>query len=236
MQRFPEAVAAEQLRYEHGERTEYVRALDRVKEAEAVASCVWRMAYGELDSTETLTASRTRFPGSPPSLARKLGRRLSRAPLESYIALVEAIYRANAIGYVAQLEQEAAGVAEARRIAERSTEDIWDFWASDFRDMLEAGPVSNTWATQVRTLGANSLIKDLKDLGLARLLGGVKLHELGFIYAQAGVWLRIDQTNYMNQEFFEERVKLVQGREDRVHRFDAYPDDDPDALARLRPG
>jgi hypothetical protein len=40
MQRFPEAVVAEQLRYEPNERTEYVKAADRVDEAEAVAPCV----------------------------------------------------------------------------------------------------------------------------------------------------------------------------------------------------
>jgi hypothetical protein len=236
MKRFPEAVASVQLLFDESSRyAEYVTATDRLTETAAVAPCVWRMAYGELDSTETLTASRTGFPGSPPSLGRKLGRRLSGAPLETYVALVEAIYRATALGYVAQFELEAGGETDARELETRSTEDLWAFWAFDFRDMLEKGPFSKTWANQVRTLGSDSLIKDLKDLGLTRLLGGSKLHQLGFIYAQAGVWLRLCQTSYMEQAFFEERVKLARGSHDQSRRFDAYPDEDPEALNGLRP-
>ena len=217
---------------------EYVRAPERLTEAEAVGPCVWWMAYGELDRTQTLTASRTPTPVSPPSLARKLGRRIADAPVETYAALIESIYRSTAVGYVSMLHREALGAE--RIFMKRSTEDIWNVWSRGFRDMLEEGPSSKEWAHQIRTFGGDSLIHDLKALGLTRLLGSLRLNTLGMIYAQAGVWLRVSQTNEMDDAFFKQTVGFVNDyddrNDDRPCRFDVYPDEDAKALNGLRIG
>jgi hypothetical protein len=229
---FLHAVASVQHRCESSAHADYVRGDERLLEAQAVGPCVWRMAYGELDRTGRLTASRTRLPGSPPSLASKLGSRLSCAPVETYVSRVGAIYRATALGYSAWLEQEAAGPVEERRIAHRSTEDIWTFWSTDFRQMLET-VTSKEWASGVRTAGAQSLVRDLKSLKLARLFGGSKVNQLGYVYAQAGVWLRVTQTECIAQGSFEGGVS-ASGDIGRSHPFGAYPGEDPAALEALR--
>jgi hypothetical protein len=190
------------------------------------------MAYGELDRTGGLTASRTGLPGSPPSLAGKLGGRLSGVPLETRVSLVEAIYRATALGYCAWLEQEAAGPVEGRRIADRSIEDVWVFWSADFRQMLET-VTSKAWASGVRTAGAKSLVQDLKILKLTRLLGGSKLNQLGMVYSTAGVWLRVTQTDSLDQTSFRGGLTMAQ-KIGRGSPFGAYPDEDPAALETLR--
>lgn len=68
MQRFSDVVRSLQDQIDFGASAAYFEAHERVTEAVAVEPCVWRMAYGELDVTGGLTASRTPFPGSPPSL------------------------------------------------------------------------------------------------------------------------------------------------------------------------
>jgi hypothetical protein len=229
---FSHAVVSVQYRFGSSAHADYVRADERVLEAQAVSPCVWRMAYGELDRTGARTASRTGLPGSPPSLASKLGSRLSRAPVETHVALVEAIYRATALGYSAWLEQEAAGPAQDRRIADRSIEDVWAFWSADFRQMLET-VTSKTWASGVRTAGAESLVQDLKHLKLTRLLGGSKVNQLGMVYSQAGVWLRVTQTDCLDQTSF--RKGLTKAHNNGQGRaFGAYPDEDPAALETQR--
>jgi hypothetical protein len=229
---FSHAVASVQYRFDSSAQADYVRAGERVLEAQAVGPCVWRMAYGELDRTGAFTASRTGLPGSPPSLASKLGSRLSRAPLDTHVSLVEAIYRATALGYNAWLEQEANGPAEARRIADRSIEDVWAFWSADFRQMLET-VTSKAWASGVRTAGAESLVQDLKSLKLARLLGGSKVNQLGMVYSTAGVWLRVTQTDSLDQTSFRGGLTRA-GIIGRSRAFDAYPAEDPAALEKLR--
>jgi hypothetical protein len=87
---------------------------------------------------------------------------------------------------------------------------------------------------RVMNLGSNSLINDLKKLELTRFLGGSTLGQLGMIYAQAGVWLRMAQIE-SDEAGFREALRIA--REDRARRcqFDAYPDEDVEALNVLRP-
>lgn len=115
----------------------------------------------------------------------------------------------------------------------RSAEDIWDYWAPGFRTRLRDVGVPKAWASRVMTLGSTSLINDLKELGLTRLLGGSTLGQLGMTYAQAGVWLRMAQVE-SDEAAFREALRLAREDSDRRCRFDAYPDEGVEALNALR--
>ena len=77
-------------------------------------------------------------------------------------------------------------------------------------------------ASAVRNAGANQLIADLKSLGLTRFLGGSKLNQLGMTYAQAGVSLRMTQTDAISDDYFVEVVGRVRERVDRAWKWDDY--------------
>jgi hypothetical protein len=231
MQSFPEIVRSLQDQIDFGPDAPYFEAPERVAEAADIGPCVWRMAYGELDITGDLTASRTPFLGSPPSLAGKLGRRIADAHLTTFEALVEAVYRAVAIGYMLMfkvVEERMAPVAPGR-----SAEDIWDYWSPGFRTPLRDVGVPRQWANRVMNLGSSSLISDLKHLRLTRFLGGSQLNHLGMIYAQAGVWLRLAQIED-NEAGFTEALRLARDDTDRRCRFGDYPDEGAAALDGLR--
>jgi hypothetical protein len=72
-------------------------------------------------------------------------------------------------------------------------------------------------------MGSDLLIGGLKDLKLTRLLGGSKLNQLGLMYAQAGVWLRLTQTTAIDDEHFDRTVSRMRQLENRPWRWDAYP-------------
>ena len=58
---------------------------------------------------------------------------------------------------------------------------------------------------------------------LARWLGGSKLNQLGLLYGQAGVLLRVYQTSNISNEHFDTVVATVRGDPERAWPFDAYP-------------
>lgn len=219
---FSEAVEQVQVLFrETASDDDYLFAPERREEAEQVQPCVARFVHGEMDPTRRMTASRTPFPGSPPSMAEKLGSKLERAPAETADAVRTAITKAIAIGYLATCETEPRG--DVAVVAERSVEDIWDFWGPSCRDKLEEVGVPASWAKMVRQMGTDSLVADLKALGLTRWLGGSKLNQLGLLYAQAGVLLRFAQTSNIPSDRFQEVVAQVRQDAKRPWRFDAYP-------------
>jgi hypothetical protein len=144
MQRFSDVVRSLQDQLDFGASAAYFEAPERVTEAVAIEPCAWRMTYGELDVTGRLTASRTPFLGSPPSLARKLARRIAGAPLTTYEALAEAVYRSVAVGHMLTFQV----VVERTELVVlgRSAEDIWDFWSPGFRTRLQDAGVPKEWA------------------------------------------------------------------------------------------
>src|SRR4051794_15207503 len=89
---------------------EGVFAPERLHEAAQVAPCVDRFVEGELDPTRRLTVSRTSFPGSPPSLAEKLGRKLVGASPRVLEGVGDAVRKAVAAGYLFFCIAETGGV------------------------------------------------------------------------------------------------------------------------------
>jgi hypothetical protein len=200
---------------------DYLADAGRLREAEAVAPCVERFVYGELDPSRKLSASRTSLPGSPPSLAEKLGRKFSDASADTLAGLQSAVRRAIAVGYVFYGPVE---IDNSLTYAEgRAPEDVWDFWAPSCREMLEETGMPKSVAKIVRDTGSNVFISDLKTVGVTKFLGGSKLNQLGMVYAQAGVLLRMTQTSAITDEHFVKTVRSVRDRPDRRWKWDDYP-------------
>lgn len=227
MTAFPEAIAELQefLGANGGENLDpYAFAGERCAEAGHVDPCVERFVYGELDPTRRLAVARTVSIGplgTPPSLAEKLGGKLSGASEQTMGGVRKSIRRALGIGWLMMAETEPRGDAAIR--PDRSAEAIWDFWASSSRDMLEDGGIPSDWAKTVRRMGSDLLFGGLKDLKLTRFLGGSKLNQLGLMYAQTGVWLRLTQTTAIDDKHFERTVSSMRQLGSRPWRWDAYP-------------
>ena len=110
---------------------DYVPNEDRLQQADAVGPCVERFVVGELDASRELTPSRTGLPGSPPSLAEKLGRKFERASADTVAGLKDAVRKTLAVGYIFHGPIELDNNLSYRPA--RTAEDIWDFWAPSCR-------------------------------------------------------------------------------------------------------
>jgi hypothetical protein len=182
------------------------------QQAAIVAGCVDRFAEGEMDpsgGSAVMRGARMGALGAPPARAEKLGRKLDGATPETVEALRFAINKAFAAGYLMAAE---GGLSVGHEfVTGRSSEEIWLFWLPTCRTMLEDVGFPKQWARAVRSAGNDTLIHDLKELGLTRFLGGSKLGQLGMMYAQAGVHLRLAQTDAVDEEAFANSVRA--GRE-----------------------
>jgi hypothetical protein len=107
--------------------------------------------------------------------------------------------------------------------SDRRAEDIWDFWATSAHQSLESTGVHRQLADSVRGAGAALLVADLKRLGLSRLVGGLKLNQLGMRYAQAGWLLRVTQTSEIDDARFAVTVAVDRADPQRPWRFHMYP-------------
>ena len=193
-----------------------------------VEPCVERFVYGELDPSEQLATARfARLgpAGAPPSLAKKLGRRLNSA--EKAAAAGDAVRKALAWGWLACVAFQDDVMAQSGQLIEprpeRSPQDLWDFWAPSSHQMLETMDISPELARQLRGAGSDLFIDELKQLGLTRYLGGSKLNQLGMRYAQAGWLLRVVQTDDLDNEHFETMLGALRSDEDRPWRYEQYP-------------
>jgi hypothetical protein len=218
---FAEALKEIQGRFRERGSDGYEVAPERLEEGRLVEPCVDRFVVGELDPTRRLTASRNFLPGCPPSLAEKLGDRYNKATPQDVNGVKHAIRKALAIGYLTMCRVEGPN-GHIAFCHDRPAEDLWDFWAPSCRDAPEDVGMSKEWANDIRSAGADTLIADLKSLGLTRFLGGSKLNQLGMVYAQAGVLLRIVQTDYIQQEALDEVIARVRADPNRPWQFAAY--------------
>lgn len=199
----------------------YPLAEERQREAQLVAPCAGRFVDGEMDPTEQRTVARGKRAGplgAPPSLARKLGDKLANAEADTADSAQFAIHKVLASGYLSVAEgEERAGIAFH---ADRSAEEVWEFWMATCRTMLEDDGIPKSWAKGVRQMGADLLVGDLKKLKLTRFLGGSKIGQLGLMYAQAGVHLRMAQTDNTPDGRFADGIRWYRGLPDprpRLH-------------------
>jgi hypothetical protein len=200
---------------------DYVLAEERRDEAEKAAACADRFVAGEMDPTGSLTVARGQRVGplgAPPSLAEKLGQRLDRANEDLSRAVGLAVHKALAVGYLSVVESEQRGGIKVH--PDRNDQDLWEFWMTECRTMLEDTGIPKDWAQMVRGMGADLLVSELKKLKLVRLLGSSKVNQLGLLYAQAGAHLRFGQTDNTPDDVFQERVRLRREMPERPWRLD----------------
>ncbi len=200
----------------------------RQDEAKIVQPCAARFVEGEMDPERKLSVGRGSNIGplgAPPSLTEKLGGKLSGADNETMDALRLAVYRSLATGYLAMAEVDTRTNTQFHK--ERNAKDIWDFWVPTCRQMLEDAGFPKDWAEMVRGMGGDWLVKDLKELKLTRFLGGSKLNQLGLLYAQAGVHLRVAQTDDNKEDFSREVVRERREAPSRQWDFADYKGEQP---------
>ena len=206
-------IALQQVQESRGEQREgnarQLLGAERRSEAEIVGPCATRFVELEMDPERERTVALSFYPeplGAGPSLAEQLGAKLTGAHDSLLTAVRLAVHKALASGYLAAVErEEGAGV---RFCPERSAEEVWHFWMLNFRVRLEDAGIPNEWAKWARAMGSDLLVSELKELGLIGFLGASKLNRLGVIYTQAGVHLRMAQTDITPDYVFRHDVRL----------------------------
>jgi hypothetical protein len=199
-------------------------------DARQVAPCAERFACGELDPSGRLATARHVELGpaaAPPSLAQALGPRFGELSSGKRGAAAFAVERTLACGWLL-CARTLAEVSDRRQTpielrGERGAEEIWDFWAPSAHQSLESTGVHRRLAVSVRGAGAALLVADLKQLGLTRLFGALKLNQLGMRYAQAGWLLRVAQTSEIDDARFAVTIAADRADPHRPWRFDQYP-------------
>ena len=203
---------------------DYVLDEQRRIEARHIAGCAARWVAGELDATGSLAAARgPEFGaiGARPSLLEKLGRRLTDADQQTRDAVPAAIHATLAIGYLFMCETEGRYDLELR--LDRSPEDIWEIWVLTCAAPLRKLGFPRAWAKRVAFAGSEVFVADLAKVNLTRLFGGLKHNELGILYAQAGVHLRLAHTSSISDEIFEEQARARDDWDDPQWRWGDYP-------------
>jgi hypothetical protein len=139
----------------------------------------------------------------------------------------DAVRKVLAWGWLACAGMEAEAMAGSDYVievrAERTPEDLWDFWAPSSNQMLETTNVPPELAKQIRLAGSDIFVAELKRLGLTKFLGGSKLNQLGMRYAQAGWLLRVVQTSEVDDDRFQSVLAGVRSSTHRPWRFSNYP-------------
>lgn len=82
--------------------------------------------------------------------------------------------------------------------------------------------IPKSWVKMVNGMGADVLIGELRGLKLTRYLGGSKLNQLGYLYSEVGVQLRICQTDTVPDDLFAEGVRNRREWADRPWRYEDY--------------
>jgi hypothetical protein len=223
MDGFPQAVADIQTVMRDYEDMAYALSSERQREAEQVAPCAARWVKGEMDPTRRLAVARGASVGplgAPPSLAEKLGTKLEGRGDDDRTAAAYAVHKALAVGYLAYCETEERADISIR--GGRRPEDIWEYWVTSCRTQLEAIGIPASWAKTVGGVGADVLVGELRTLKLTRYLGGSKLNQLGLLYSQAGVHLRIAQVDSLSDAAFADAVRVRREWPDRPWRYEDY--------------
>lgn len=159
--------------------------------------------------------------GAPPSLAEKLAGKLERKGEDDRRAAAYAVHKALAVGYLTYAGTEPRA-EEPVRIVNRSTRDIWEYWVTTCRAPLESTGIPKSWADMVRGMGRDLLVGELRSLKLTRYLGGSKINQLGLLYAQAGVHLRLAQVDRLPDDLFSGRVQARRADAERPWRYEDY--------------
>ena len=176
----------------------YITADERRAEARQAEGCVSRAVSGELDPTGALAIGRyTRF--SPPGLGERLASkgRFDPSDAEQRQLLAHAVRKTLAVGWLFACSPEAP-------MADRDEKDVWASWASSIRDELSKVIDDPKLVKMIHDVGRDTLIADLKQAGMTSVLGGSKLHQVGFHLAQGGYYLRMIQTEEIKEEGFAE--------------------------------
>jgi hypothetical protein len=187
----------------------HVQGAERRAEAELIEPCPARFVDGEMDPGRRLRVGpRINVDplGTGPSLAERLGARLIGADENLLDAVRLAVHKVLASGYLAAVEGEEH--ARIKLSPDRVVEDIWQFWTLHCGVVPEEAGIPTEWARAAREMGSELLVPELKELGLVGFLGASKLNRLAVMYAQAGLHLRVAQTDFTPDDVFRHDVLL----------------------------
>ncbi len=184
------------LQLKEGPQRDFVLAPGRAQEAAQVDGCVQRFTRAELEGRDSV--GRVRGGKVFPPLGSYVGKKLRQADQPMIQRVRLAINTAIATGYLGI----AVGEADRSEVrTDRTEAQIWDFWVPRIMGagFLPGIGLPDEVLSPIREGGGHSFVDDLGQIGMARL--GKKLRRaIGSFYAQAGMVLRIAQTDLADHE------------------------------------
>jgi hypothetical protein len=186
---------------------EYVRDDGRLTEAASMTPCVTRMVTSELhppcDGTPV-----GRFSDRVPPLGRVLPDLGRHEPAVRRLVMVAVAY-----GYFAMIDAEAMAAIAGQRlrpiVACRNAEQVWPLWVTNMgAGTLLAQVTGKKEIGRVQNICGESLYRELLDLGLVGRRRR-KVPYMGRFYAQAGMLLRVVQTDTVVAEPGSESPAII---------------------------
>jgi hypothetical protein len=190
---------------------DYLLASGRLDEAAVVAPCVSRFATAEIlpdDPRPAIGRYADRRIGLSRSIGHLLQKRIAGATDETRAALRNLVLDAVAVGYTASIDAEGAAISaggdpthfEIRM--DRTPEDIWNWWVVSFSGD-GAGAIDTRFRRNVQDISVKRVTDGLRELGFLPPMGRrTKLVATAGTYANAGLLLRVGQSNNLTDEGF----------------------------------
>ena len=172
---------------------DYVRGDGRLTEAASMTPCVTRMVTSELHPPRD-GAPVGRFSSRVQPLGRLLPDLGQHEPAVRHLVMFTVAY-----GYFAMIDAEAiaaiAGHPSRPIVARRSAQEVWPYWVTNMSSgKLLAQLTGKKEIGKVQNICGESLYQGLLDLGLVGKRRR-KVPYMGRFYAQAGMLLRVIQTD-----------------------------------------
>jgi hypothetical protein len=186
---------------------DYVRDDGRLAEAAIMTPCVTRMVTSELHPPRD-GAPVGRFSGQVPPLGQLLPDLGQHEPSVRRLVMVTVAY-----GYFAMIDAEAIAAIAGRPlrpiVAGRSAEQVWPYWVTNISAGTPLAQVTGKREIdKVRNICGQSLYQGLLDLGLVGRRRR-RVPDLGRFYAQAGMLLRVVQSDTLVIEPASESLSVT---------------------------
>jgi hypothetical protein len=178
-------------------------ALDRATAgAPVVVPCVVRFVEDEIEPTQCPIGRHWTVPMPPIPTLLGIG---PSSPSATVDGLRAALVKSLAIGYGGAILLETAADSSARACPDRSAEVVWRWWVPRIGRFTAQEIFPQTPLDRVRKVAKRDLKQQLNSLGLKpSLRRRYRFSVTTYMYAEAGMLLRLPQTDVIADEFLDQ--------------------------------
>jgi hypothetical protein len=170
--------------------------------APVVARCVERFVEDEIEPAQRPIGRHWTVPMPPIPTLLGIG---PSAPSATVDGLRTALVKTLAIGYAGGILLETAPDSPARACRDRSAEVIWQWWVPRIGRFTAEEVIAKEPLERFRAVAKGELKDQLKSLGLKPVFRRrYRFVVTTYMYVEAGMLLRLPQTDFIADEFFDQ--------------------------------